>query len=226
MVGDFNARTGSIPDVAEIDQSMFEFVNIDTNDVFSSNVYDQLSKQNMLFSRCSQDHVVNRCGRILTEFCRLNEFVILNGRSFDDKVGKLTCKDTSTIDYIISSCEGLSLFKAFCVNEFCPLLSDIHCSLTFMLSANRTESEKDNITDKKEQIRKWDPLKAHQFVNNINMPKIDEVIRKVTEGTDEFCQNRINEIVTEVESVFIESAQKTFGVYTPSRNSSKTTKSD
>ena len=91
LLGDFNARTSNISDIADVDQSIFDYVNIDTSDVFDSNLREKLKINTMNFERCSKDGTVNRLGRQLIDFCRTNDLTIINGRAYADKIGNFTC---------------------------------------------------------------------------------------------------------------------------------------
>ena len=54
--------------------------------------------------RVNSDKQVNNMGRKLIEMCRSLNLIIINGRFGKDRqIGKKTCKDSSTVDYIILS---------------------------------------------------------------------------------------------------------------------------
>ena len=76
---------------------------------------------------------MNTLGGKLLWFCRENNQLILNGRYFSDKAGNFTCNDASVVDYVLSSVESLKLFSEFKISDFCPLLSDKHCPVTFSI---------------------------------------------------------------------------------------------
>ena len=58
----------------------------------------------MPYERFSQDKQTNRTGRTLIDFCKVHDLLLLYGRAYQDKlVGKLTCKNAPTVDYVISS---------------------------------------------------------------------------------------------------------------------------
>jgi len=68
------------------------------------------------------DKAKNRSGNNLLEICKANSLFIVNGRIGDDKIEprKLTCKNSSVVDYCICT---LSFFLQFIYNfkvlEFC-----------------------------------------------------------------------------------------------------------
>ena len=70
--------------------------------VLFSNV-NTLSQHNINVLRTSQDKSVNNYGNKLIDVCRNTGVYIANGRlGLDAGIGKLTCKDTSVIDYCIA----------------------------------------------------------------------------------------------------------------------------
>ena len=71
---------------------------------------------------------------MLLNFCKANQLFIVNtkkcSRIGDDKgIGRLTCRNSSTVDYCISSPYCFKSFVNFTVQEFNCLFSDVHCPL-------------------------------------------------------------------------------------------------
>lgn len=65
--------------------------------------------------RHSTDLNVNTYGRKLIQFCKNNNMYIMNGRIGNDEVGKPTSKNTSVVDYAISTAAVLYLVdKTIC----------------------------------------------------------------------------------------------------------------
>ena len=211
LLGDFNARSSNIPDVADMDKTIFDSIDVDISSIFCTGIHEYLCRNDMSLVRNSQDNVVNRLGRLLANFCRLSDFVILNGRSFSDKIGHLTCKDTSVIDYVISSCESLPLFNGFNVENFCPILSDVHCCLKFKLSSIKVDSN-NQFGEPKDKIGKLNTDKMEDFLNNINMSVISELTQKLSNTDIPLDQSSINEIVATLETAITDSAKDTVGV--------------
>lgn len=209
LQGDFNARTSNMPDIVDADQRLFEYVNMDTRALFDTNLRELLRINNMNINRYSYDNSINRFGKMLIEFCRANDFVILNGRSFSDKIGRFTCNDTSVIDYVITSCNALSLFREFYISEYCPLLSDVHCCLNFTLSkefVNYNQNEPSN-----EKIRKWDDSRKQDFIDNVNVDIIETALQILSSNVV-FDQTKIDDVVHSFENALVNSARNTFGV--------------
>ena len=63
----------------------------------------------------------------LNDLCLCHELVIINGRFGDDKnIGKTTCDDKSTVDYMIGTSDLIEKITNFTVDTFDPLYSDKH----------------------------------------------------------------------------------------------------
>ena len=99
LLGDFNGRTADEPDYFEIETHEHEQ---DFSEFMQDNL-NCLETLNIDRKRKSMDTVKNRSGQKLLELCKGNDLFIVNGRIGDDKheSGKLTCKNTSVIDYCI-----------------------------------------------------------------------------------------------------------------------------
>ena len=118
LLGDFNARTRNLSEILDLDDFIFNSINVNTSDMAQSTVTDILCKNNMLVHRQSCDTVTNRIGNHLVDMCKNNGLVILNGRAFDDKKGCCTCKNSSVVDYLIASKECIGLFSEFNIDDF------------------------------------------------------------------------------------------------------------
>ncbi|CAG2213504.1 unnamed protein product [Mytilus edulis] len=78
----------------------------------------------------------NTYGHRLLELCKKMNIYIANSRIGNDKtVGKITCNDVSVVDYLILSSDLFQMTKNFEVEEFNPILSDVHCNLKFTLES-------------------------------------------------------------------------------------------
>ena len=118
ICGDFNSRIGAEKDYVVFDS----YANID--------VLPADYETDESLSRVSQDRVVNRNGRKLLEFCKLNSLRVCNGRvGMDSGVGKYTfvgSSGCSVIDYIIVNPRLLEAMSSFQVCD--PnILSDHLC---------------------------------------------------------------------------------------------------
>jgi hypothetical protein len=66
------------------------------------------------------------------DFCKSNDFFILNGCLNGDVEGKLTCKGASVVDYYLCNVNILSNFVRLNVLEFSKLYSDAHSPNQFI----------------------------------------------------------------------------------------------
>ena len=88
-------------------------------------------------NRVSKHGKVNTFGKQLIDFCKNNDMLILNGRAFGDKgVGKPTCQDKSIVDYVICSSSSMMFLSNFEIKNCCPLYSDAHNVIKFVLKGN------------------------------------------------------------------------------------------
>lgn len=62
LMGDFNARTGLMCDLTDIDEQIYEYIDVDTNSVFDKTFANMLSDKNILLGRHSQDDTCNKFG--------------------------------------------------------------------------------------------------------------------------------------------------------------------
>ena len=139
-LGDFNARTGQLSDNIRSDDSR-TFVEF-------HDIYETEKKYFNGAVRVNSDKQVNNMGRRLIEMCRSLNLIIMNGRFGKDKqIGKKTCKDSSTVDYIIISTNFAEYVSDFDVLDFDPILSDIHCPV-YAAFTIKTINKQNAINDK------------------------------------------------------------------------------
>lgn len=128
LVGDYNARTGNLCDFITTDDFLANVQNCD-------NVFQTLNEQNIVtfetlqipFIRKVTDMSSNNFGYKLIDFCINNNIFIVNGRMGTDKlIGSLTCNNSSTVDYVLSSASLFYFIKEFEVLCFCNLYLDVH----------------------------------------------------------------------------------------------------
>ena len=77
-----------------------------------------------------------------SEFCKNNDLYIVNSRLGSDKnIGEVTCRNRSTVDYVIASVNILNVLQDFEIHDFCTMLSDVHRPISFTISCS-TEQHK------------------------------------------------------------------------------------
>ena len=119
----------------------------------------------------------------------------MNGRvGRDALIGKATCEGILLADYAISSPEIFPIVKDFCVHDFNPIFSEVHCVISLELEVeNRKENEKyqaDQIsvmncsieTTNMPNIRHdWSSDSINRFKNNLRIleSKVLEICDKI-----------------------------------------------
>lgn len=96
----------------------------------------------------------------------------------DANLPKLTCKNSSTVDYILTTAHNFELFSSFCILEFDHLYSDFHCPLTLELKIQNTitELQPDNKARHcKHRVKLWDENKSNDFTENIDFDEISRI---------------------------------------------------
>lgn len=221
LVGDFNSRIGKENDFYEFSE-FDEHVSEDFIDVNEFNNVTFLDTLNIPRKRNSQDLVVNSYGRKLLDFCKNNNMYVLNGRVGKDRIGKVTCKNISVVDYVVSSASSFCQIYGFEVLDFCKLFSDVHSPLCLCLSTlNEDNPEITTNKSGSEFIGKWKHEKANEFVNNIDIEKTSEILRSLlysNEDIDRVDKTTIDVIVDDICDVLLNAAKNTFGVHTYIKN--------
>ena len=218
LFGDFNARTGNLPDFLKFDESICDENNL--NDMFteSTELFNVLEKCSIPLERKSADNVTNVYGRNLLELCKNNNLFILNGRMGQDKLcPKVTCKDRSTVDYILSTVGNFFVLDNFTVHEFSELFSDAHCPLSvcfsivpLKISHFITPSRNDG---QEPMVRKWDATKGESFIEKFDVMEAASIETKLNELSHigNITKSNINETVESIGKLFNTCSKRAFG---------------
>ncbi|CAG2208650.1 unnamed protein product [Mytilus edulis] len=219
LLGDFNSRTASLQDFNDlVDTDDFLAQNlIDINEFSNVDILDKLGIQR---KRHSTDLNVNSYGRKLIQFCKNNNMYIMNGRIGNDEVGKPTSKNTSVVDYAISTADVLYLVENFDVLPFSSLFSDIHCPLELVLNCSNIKQSNVNINvesgENNTYIGKWNHDQVNEYKENLDKESISQLLSFImtkTENVQNVDKNTIDEIVNEIRDVLLNSARNTFGEF-------------
>ncbi len=139
--------------------------------------------------RTSKDtHRLNEYGRRLLGFCKDNDIYICNGRVGVDRYhGDLTCKDSSVIDYMITSPQLLCTVHKFEVEPFDALFSDRHCLINIFMKCKANVQDVNIVVNKPKAIETpiWNNFKCENFINEIMSDNVQEVVRNLVE--DDSC---------------------------------------
>ena len=91
---------------------------------------------------------------------KLNLYIANSRVGLDRGIGKITCKNRSVIDYFISSSSLFPVIQDFDINDFNPILSDIHNSVHISLKTCLQKQSTKSV--------KWNDIKRDDFVNMIH----------------------------------------------------------
>ncbi|KAK3107329.1 hypothetical protein FSP39_011987, partial [Pinctada imbricata] len=216
LIGDFNARTSDIPDFTQVDDNLFEILEIENEIDIQFNDHINLTLNNIPLDRFTQDiKHANNYGNKLLNMCRKTNMYITSGRFGADRyIGKVTCKDTSVVDYFIVNSKVFSIIEEFEVIGFDPLFSDVHSRLHILLQTEKTTERYQQ--PESQMIHKltvkWKPEKVNVFKENVNL--IDsEIIHLCNslEASDESPETKINRTNEKICELLIEAASKSFG---------------
>ncbi|CAG2186516.1 unnamed protein product [Mytilus edulis] len=218
MLGDFNSRTGNLSDFYNIDKdSSFENNFTDYNELSDVDVLDELGIPRL---RNSIDTVVNGYGRKFIDFCKNNRMFILNGRLEENKTGSPTSRNSSVIDYALSSTHFLYNICKLEVLNFCKLFSDVHSPLSLQLYTNNEINDKlltEIFCCGDERVNKWENEKCNEYKNNIDRNKVDDICNRLSayvNDVNNVTKYDMNNIVTDICDTLTESAKATFGTST------------
>ena len=221
LFGDFNARTSRLADYSEGDKFIFEMLGDESLHMEREETFRNFEKCNISLERNSADTKTNAYGYQLINFCKNNNVFILNGR-LEHSGPKLTCKNSSTVDYFVSTSFNFDIFSSITTHEFDSLLSDAHCPVSLTLTPIKTQINGEPIYLKYEEskptVRLWNVNKKELFCQNINygeILKISSSLDVMASGYNISIES-INSIVKQIERLFLSASESSFG-YTPSK---------
>ncbi|VDI55160.1 Hypothetical predicted protein [Mytilus galloprovincialis] len=190
VIGDFNARTGTLLDFVIPDENLVEVLDENLNDEITDFLYDyqNLISLKIPLKRCSEDKMrPNTQGYKLVEFCKRNNLYITGGRTGSDKgIGKATTKDNSLIDYFIVSSNLFKYIEEYEIIPFDALFSDVHKRIHVKLTTEVTTIEKEKSSHKRKTI-KWIEKDKHKFIENIR--KNEEKVLDLCNEIESFKKN-------------------------------------
>ncbi|CAG2240694.1 unnamed protein product [Mytilus edulis] len=219
LIGDFNAKTSTLPDYVIPDQHLLEILNTDdTQTMHYFSDYNGLLTNNISLQRYSKCACrPNTYGHRLLELCKKMNIYIANSRIGNDKtVGKITCNDVSVVDYLILSSDLFQMTKNFEVEEFNPILSDVHCNLKFTLES-QPYTNINNVKTVEKQVIKWNNNKQDKFVKFVKEKKsegirdIETILDKLIDRNDTVQQTDIDTAMNKICEIFNSSSISVFG---------------
>ena len=210
-----NSRSKDLPDYIHIDPficSHFQSEELEL-DYHKELSHFDCSNSRVSIIRSNKDANTNNFGYKLIDFCKSNNLYILNGRTASDKdIGICTCKNSSTIDYFLSSANIFCIIHDFFVDEFNPLLSDVHSPVSLVLNVGKMPKSKAENSVKRETIEQWNPNKKDDFLFNFSLEDLDKLNEQILEAQKrESTQADINLICESFNSLILSTAEKSFG---------------
>ena len=217
LFGDFNSRTKNNPDYVQLDDIVMENVGLEQNirqDLLNENVLEELG---FTLQRYSQDDKLNNYGNLLLSLCKNNELYIVNGRVGKDRnIGRLTCKNSSVVDYMLCSPELFSQIHDFEVKEFRMEFSDAHCPISVSICMEN-EGDPEHMEETASDTVKM-PIKARwlennkqNFINNLSENDIEEVnteMEGILTNIKETSLESVEQLVEKVNNILLKSANE------------------
>lgn len=192
--GDLNARTGSERDYVEHDK------------------FDQelgIENLNNQFLRNSQDLEVKNRGKELLDICKMNDFLIMNGRTVGDIYGRFTSHQwngSSVVDYFIAPNHFSKRIVEFSIGEYLPWLSD-HCPThaTILLKEYKIQ-----IIEQTQNLTRvipgfvWDENAKNIYAEGLKSIEIKRQIEKLI-NDDNITSHTL---ITEINNILLKNAVK------------------
>ena len=222
LIGDFNSKTGVLPDFTFPDESINIF-DLDYDAEILEYLYDfeKLLQNDIPLQRVSECTCrPNNYGHRLLEICKNNNIYIANSRiGLDKGKGEKTCNDVSVVDYLLLSSLLFPLVTDFKINDFVPLFSDCHSSIQFSVRAKRDKlsSPFNNIENVNPTFIRWKNDKRSEFVDHIHSDPngiLSDIVNKIDDLSaisNTVTNNDINDIVSRINKNFTLTAEEIFG---------------
>ena len=193
LQGDLNARTGEEKDYIESDKT----------DTYLC--VENLDNQNI---RNSEDKHKNPRGNELLDICKLNDMLVLNGRTAGDIFGKYTChkwNGSSAVDYFLSPNDFCNKISNFTVEKYIPWLSD-HCMIKTTILLNDKLDKKVIKKLKTEKVHPgfiWNENTKAGYQNNLLSLNVTNKINDLL-GVSNLTPL---ELATEIKSILLKNAE-------------------
>ena len=182
LAGDFNAQIANLSDYTTADDFLGKHFDLDEELSPFYNQKSALEQLGIQVHRNSMDKKKNNNGFKLLEICKNDNLFILNGRFGTDKnTGSYTFRESSVIDYVISSVQSLELLVNFEITALDRLYSDGHALLSFEIKGNTQIEQLNTHKQNSTCYPIWDATKAHTFQNNISLQKLQDVADQMSQ---------------------------------------------
>ena len=194
MQGDLNARTGSERDYIEHDKFDQELG------------VENLSNQHL---RNSQDQELKTRGKELLDICKMNDYLITNGRTVGDLYGKYTSHQwngSSVVDYFIAPNNFANRIVEFNVGEYLPWLSD-HCPTYATILLKDCKKQINEQTEKLTKVTPgfvWDENARITYADGLSSSEIESKIENLINDNNLNSHN----LATEIKDILLKNAIK------------------
>ena len=192
--GDLNARTGNIID----------FI---AHDKFDPELgIENLNNQH---TRNSQDRILNTRGKELLDVCKLNDFLILNGRKIGDLSGSFTSHQwngSAVVDYFLSQNEFVKNISKLVIGKFIPWLSDhcpLHTTIFFNDVKNGDKHQEKNLV-KTHPGFIWNEVAKCRYTDILKSKEVGDRIENLTQAEN----LKPIKIASEIKDILINNAKK------------------
>ena len=224
IFGDFNARTCKLPDFTEFDPYIAD-IHLDdiTNNRMSVN---NLIDIGISLERFSLDKGPNNnYGYRLLDMCRSANLYIANGRCGEDLyIGKCTCKNASLVDYVLMSPIVFSQVSSFVVNDFDPLFSDSHVSISLTIKYNdfikpvnapvnthvNNNVSNTSVNNAEYKLPIWDNSVKDLFHASFPVDRLTDLQNQLDDivSNNSYSEESVNNITSQVSSLLVDVADK------------------
>ena len=211
LTGDLNARTSNLRDYTIVDNFITDLFDIEQESLEFFDQQTKLLSYRVPLERSSQDKKTNNNGFKLLEICKNNNLFIVNGRVGKDKnLGQLTFRNTSLIDYVLSSVELFPFMQDFEVVELDTLFSDGHSLLSLTLNFPPSLPARSYHATKKQPstYSNWEPSLKHFFIQNLDSSRIEKLNLELNQK--ETNKENINYYASEIAEIFSAAANSSF----------------
>ena len=215
ILEDFNSRSTTMCDYIKTDDFICEINGI--QELFEENmeIFHCFETNNIPLERKNIDKITNSYGYQLVEFCKNNNIFIMNGR-LDALLPSLTCKNSSTVDYLLATANTFENISACHVLKFYSLYSDAHCPLSVNIKtmhANTLRTTRQLPIGTIPEVKLWDSNKSDLFIENLNYDEISKInsFLDVLRTEQNVHIHNINDAVKRIENVFISNSKASFG---------------
>lgn len=148
------------------------------------------------------------------EFCKSLDLYIVNGRiSNDQLVGAVTTSKNTLIDYAIVSPMLFKCISYFNIENFDPILSDIHCPVVIHFDTSVILESVDTLShDDNSNVvykSKWKNNNANVFLENLNDENIHDLVEKLENlDVNNINVETVNNVILNCNSIIKNAADK------------------